>query len=202
MPARAGVEPDIENVRLLAELAAAALLALCVPQAAGRQQKSYARPRRPALEELDDARIQRRVFTGALQPSQRKTAMGTPQMRWRLMHQSGRVAIMLVMRSWPHAGVPASPCRSLRSRSWRKVVSEPSARSPAFPADEPLLGGAEDDRLVAAPAVRVGVLNFVPAQQRAALFEQLDDERVGGEDFLAVEGWRLLFDATQRYPDG
>ncbi len=38
--------------------------------------------------------------------SQRKTAMGTPQMRWREMHQSGRVAIMLEMRSSPQAGVP------------------------------------------------------------------------------------------------
>ena len=30
--------------------------------------------------------------------------MGTPQMRCREMHQSGRVAIMLEMRSSPHAG--------------------------------------------------------------------------------------------------
>src|SRR5580698_5904906 len=35
---------------------------------------------------------------------QRNTAMGTPQMRWREMHQSGRVAIMLEMRSSPHDG--------------------------------------------------------------------------------------------------
>ena len=30
--------------------------------------------------------------------------MGTPHSRWREMHQSGRVAIMLRMRSWPQAG--------------------------------------------------------------------------------------------------
>ena len=30
--------------------------------------------------------------------------MGTPQTRWREMHQSGRVAIMLEIRSSPHAG--------------------------------------------------------------------------------------------------
>ena len=30
--------------------------------------------------------------------------MGTPHTRWREMHQSGRVAIMLEMRSSPHAG--------------------------------------------------------------------------------------------------
>ncbi len=56
-----------------------------------------------------------------------KTAMGTPQMRWRLMHQSGRVAIMLVMRSLPQAGSQTTLSISSMA-SWRKVVSEPSAR--------------------------------------------------------------------------
>ena len=41
---------------------------------------------------------------GFWQVSQWKTVMGTPQTRWREMHQSGRVAIMLVMRSSPHLG--------------------------------------------------------------------------------------------------
>ncbi len=41
---------------------------------------------------------------GLSHPLHMKTAIGTPQMRWRLMHQSGRVAIMLVIRSLPHAG--------------------------------------------------------------------------------------------------
>ncbi len=36
--------------------------------------------------------------------SHKKTAIGTPQMRWREMHQSGRVAIMFEMRPSPHAG--------------------------------------------------------------------------------------------------
>ncbi len=36
-------------------------------------------------------------------------------------------------------------------------------------ADEPLLGGAEDYRVVAAPAVRVGVRQFLRAEQRAGL---------------------------------
>src|SRR2546423_9943922 len=36
------------------------------------------------------------------QPEQKKTAMGTPQTRWREMHQSGRVAIMLEIRSEEH----------------------------------------------------------------------------------------------------
>ena len=95
--------------------------------------------------------------------------MGTPQMRWRLMHQSGRVAIMLVMRSLPQAGSQTTLSISSMA-NWRKVVSEPSARfDRGFQADEPLLGGAEDDRIVAAPAVRVGVLQIGgrPAARRA-----------------------------------
>ena len=43
-------------------------------------------------------------ISGWRQPSQRNTAIGTPHTRWREMHQSGRVAIMLAMRSSPHAG--------------------------------------------------------------------------------------------------
>src|SRR5436309_13441549 len=43
-------------------------------------------------------------LSGLLQALQRKTAIGTPQTRCREMHQSGRVAIMLDMRSSPHAG--------------------------------------------------------------------------------------------------
>ena len=31
--------------------------------------------------------------------------IGTPQTRWREMHQSGRAAIMLEMRSSPQAGI-------------------------------------------------------------------------------------------------
>src|ERR1700730_17652829 len=35
---------------------------------------------------------------------QSTAGIGTPQARWREIHQSGRSAIMLEMRSWPHAG--------------------------------------------------------------------------------------------------
>src|SRR5512132_481224 len=36
--------------------------------------------------------------------SHRNTAIGTPQIRWRDTHQSGRVAIMFAMRPSPQAG--------------------------------------------------------------------------------------------------
>jgi hypothetical protein len=90
---------------------------------------------------------------GWLQFSQRKTAMGTPQMRCRLMHQSGRVAIMLVMRSLPHAGSQTTLSISSMA-SWRiGGLGAVGALDRGFKADEPLLSGAEDDRMVAAPAM-------------------------------------------------
>src|SRR5512140_1105772 len=43
-------------------------------------------------------------LSGLPQSTHKKTAMGTPHTRWREMHQSGRVSIMLERRSSPHAG--------------------------------------------------------------------------------------------------
>src|SRR5690348_2132137 len=45
------------------------------------------------------ARLTSGEFSALPQPEHKNTAMGTPQTRWREMHQSGRVAIMLEMRS-------------------------------------------------------------------------------------------------------
>src|SRR5471032_734918 len=36
---------------------------------------------------------------------QSTAGIGTPQTRWREMHQSGLVATMLYIRSWPHDGI-------------------------------------------------------------------------------------------------
>ena len=57
-----------------------------------------------------------------------------------------------------------------------------------FKRDEPLLGGAEDDRVVAAPAVRVGVFEIGDGEQGTVLLEHGDDDGIGGPDFFAFEG--------------
>src|SRR5678816_160306 len=36
---------------------------------------------------------------------QSTAGIGTPHTRWREMHQSGRFATMLYIRSWPHDGI-------------------------------------------------------------------------------------------------
>src|SRR5690349_5765340 len=60
-----------------------------------------------------------------------------------------------------------------------------------FHRDEPLLGGAEDHRALAAPAVRVAVRELVFLEQRVTVVELLEDRRVGLEDALALKVARL-----------
>ena len=51
---------------------------------------------------------------------QSTAGIGTPQARWREMHQSGRFATMLCMRSWPHDGIHST---------WRSIASSAARRS-------------------------------------------------------------------------
>src|SRR6202023_1174956 len=46
---------------------------------------------------------------------------------------------------------------------------------------EPLLGGTENHRIVAAPAVRIAVSEFSLADEHAALLQQFDDRPIGLE---------------------
>ena len=46
--------------------------------------------------------------------------MGTPQVRWREMHQSGRNSIMLWMRSSPQAGIQRTSLRMADSARARR----------------------------------------------------------------------------------
>ncbi len=59
-----------------------------------------------------------------------------------------------------------------------------------FHADEPLLGGADDDGVVAAPAVRVRVLVGGGAEECALFFEEFDDDWIGFEDGEVFVGLR------------
>ena len=125
-------------------------------------------------------------FSGLRQLRQRKTAIGTPQIRWREMHQSGRDATMLVMRSLPHCGVPFHSLDLLErplAEGGHRAVRVGHGR---FHADKPLLRGPEDDRPMAAPAVRVGVMYVLPPHQGVAFSQQGDDRLVGLEDVKPV----------------
>src|SRR5206468_8107035 len=56
----------------------------------------------------------------------------------------------------------------------------------SFHGNEPLLGSAEDHRIVTTPAVRIGVLNLFRMQQRTAGLEELNDRLVCLKNFQAV----------------
>ena len=117
--------------------------------------------------------------------------MGTPQMRWREMHQSGRVAIMLAMRSSPQAGSHLTLFDFVEGELAEGGVGLGIFLSECH-ADEPLFGGAEDDGVVAAPAVRIAVIDVAAAHECAAGLEQLDDGRLALKTVLPSYSGRPL----------
>src|SRR5215469_5637895 len=60
-----------------------------------------------------------------------------------------------------------------------------AAKIVALHADKPLFGGAENSRVVAAPAVRIGVGDLLEAAQGVVRFEDFDDDGVGFPDGFA-----------------
>ena len=59
--------------------------------------------------------------------------------------------------------------------------------------NKPLLGGAENHRIVAAPAMRIAVRDFLLADEHVALLQQLDDDGIRFEHSLALV-FRQAFD--------
>ena len=54
-------------------------------------------------------------------------------------------------------------------------------------ADEKLFDVAKDDRRLRAPAIRIGVMEFLFAEQHPALAQHFDDVAVGVENVFACE---------------
>ena len=99
------------------------------------------------------------------------TVIGTPQARWRLMHQSG-----------PGGDHGADAVAALVGDELRLVDGAQRVFADALRpvhADEPLRRGAEDQRRLGAPGMRVGMHQLAAGQQRAGLGQRGAD-RVGG----------------------
>ena len=95
------------------------------------------------------------------------------------------------MRSWPHAGIHFTSWsigveRRLAQRARAPCRLRPDRRVAVHP-DEPLRRREEDDRVVAAPAVRVLMRERLAVPEPAALLERLLDLRVRVEHALAAE---------------
>src|SRR5712671_3726239 len=64
---------------------------------------------------------------------QSTAGIGTPHTRWREMHQSGRCATMLYMRSWPHDGIHRTLLSTASIATSRRVlVPNPEAPGPGL----------------------------------------------------------------------
>ena len=70
------------------------------------------------------------------------------------------------------------------------------AQAGLFHGDEPLVGGAEDDRLMATPAMRVAVVDIDVSDERSLLFEPLDDLRIGLIGVKASEQGHVVGETT------
>ena len=125
-------------------------------------------------------------------PSQPRAGIGTPQDRWRLMHQSGRSETIASIRDLPQPGSQ----RHLVDR-----LERPPAQVVAVDADEPLLGRPEDHRLLAPPAVRIAVRERELVEEVPRLAEHRDDLRVRREDLLAHQRRRGLVGEPARGVD-
>ena len=102
--ARARLEPDVEDVSLLAERRAAALRAGRL-----RRYQLLDRPGEPGVRPALRKRSRKwrtvwAVRNWVWQVVQPSAGIGTPQDRWRLMHQSGRSDTMASIRDWPQEG--------------------------------------------------------------------------------------------------
>ena len=157
------------------------------------------------FERLDDALVDARVVEDldrAVAGSRTKTAIGTPQARWREITQSGRLSIMPVMRFSPARGTQrvALIASSARWRSVSPVFALPLGASDILVhRDEPLRRVAEDHRLLRAPGMRILMLEPAARDQHAGVDQRLDHGLVGvallalvGEHALAGEARRLL----------
>ena len=104
--ARAGVEPHVEDVPFAFERRAAARRAgePLGNELLGRRARTT-RPRRTRRTPTPRVRRGRAVSTASPHFVQSTAGIGTPQARWREMHQSGRFVSMLKMRSRPQAGI-------------------------------------------------------------------------------------------------
>ena len=113
---------------------------------------------------------------------------------------------MLYMRSWPHDGIQRTLLSIASIAASRSVLSpEPRAVQSlrhrfAIERDEPLRRRQEDHRVVAAPAVRIGVRERLAVPQLAALLQRRLDVRVRVEHALAAEQLHRVEEVSGR-PD-
>ena len=133
--------------------------------------------------------------------SRTNTAIGTPQARWREITQSGRPAIMPLMRFWPGGRHPLGDRDRVQRAGAQRIAGFGLAvvGDILVHRDEPLRRVAEDHRLLRAPGMRVLMLQPPAREQHAGVDQRLDHGLVGValfalvvDDALAGEARRVI----------
>ena len=168
----AGVEPDVEDVQLLPEAPPAARATLSRAEKIGRWMFV------PCIS----------PFTGEELPHPgEELRRGDDSVALLAVEDRDRNAPKALPGDAPvgsvghHAGHPFFTPRG-KPLHFPDLLERAAAQTLLVHADEPLLGGPEDDRVLAAPAVRVGVGDGLLGQQSTALAQKIDDGRIGLED--------------------
>ena len=132
--ARAGVEPDVEDVASRARTRCRRTSGTPCPSGTNSSSgRSYQASAPCCVEDVSDALDQRRRSAATRRHAVQETAgIGTPQARWREMHQSGRLASMLWMRSSPQAGIHSTPLDRLERASAACAAGRRRSRSIAM----------------------------------------------------------------------
>ena len=189
-PACAGVEPDVEDVGFLAEVRAAALRAGGI----GRKQAGHIGCvpglRAMILKQFHDLAVERGVQNRLVAAFAQENGDGNAP--------DPLAADAPVGSRGDHVGdallapgrVPDHLVDFFHGKLTEGGFGAVGALDRGLHADEPLLGGAEDHRMVAAPAVRIGVFQVRRGQQRAGLFEHGNDDGIGGPNGFSLEGGR------------
>ena len=184
--ARARVEPHVEDVRSRSNVGSAARRAA---RASGTNSSAGARTRRRR-------RARRRrsaacsISAGVSSGSPHASCSRTPGSA-RPTSAGARCTSRAGWRSCCGCALRPRPAVQRDRVERRSPPQRLLARSRLVHRDEPLRRGAEDDRVLAAPAVRVAVAERL-AVQRAALAQRLDDLRVGVEHLQAGEQLDLV----------
>ena len=171
------VEPDVEHVRHVVPL---------IGRQAERAEEVFRRRIEPGFDAaLGDGFADRCVQRVRLLFRQcaavcgspdllTKMVIGTPQLRWREISQSGRPSTMDRRRLRPTAGKNSVSSMAFSAFS-RSVLA---VRARLVHRDEPLRRRAADHRRLRAPGVRIADRRHAAREQIAALGEGLDDFRV------------------------
>src|SRR5581483_11994399 len=176
--AHARVEPDVEDVALLAEALPAARRAA----EAGRQQL-LRRPREPGVRALalEDRSDVLRDLLRQVRLAARLAVDGDDRNAPQALARDAPVG--------PGGDHPVDPVAAPRRDPLHALdLGERALAEPRLlHRHEPLLGAAEEERVLAAPAVGVAVPDRALRDQRAGPLEDLDDAGVRVEDLLAGE---------------